>query len=394
VQLDGTLSALLHGAKEGRARLWTVTCVRPNDSGSANSFDKRRVRAQLRSLLVPAMVQHVSGGDYVAEFDAEEFCARYVPTMRGSTEERIEQCARAGGWREGADYRMAGGRVWVEYGAWKGVEDVLRAQEKSGRGSDELADEADADEEAEYTRGQHGYEESVENLHANPYGSGGLRTPVDPFAGGMPAPAPGSGSGWAGPSDYKGSPVGTMEGYPESQLPSKDGHAAGGGFVQKDALLNNTVEEVPSSRARRIWLAIVWTLTFVVPSFLMKFLGRMKRPDVRLAWREKLAIFILIFFLNALVIFYIVIFGRLLCPNFNKAWGLNEVAQHTGTTDYWVTIQGSVYDVSNFVQGDHSDINSEPSNSVDILDALAGQDLTYYFPVPLTLGKLLIVFYL
>ncbi|KAJ6568375.1 glycosyltransferase family 2 protein [Mycena vulgaris] len=393
-QLDGTLSALLHGAQAGAARLWTVTCVRPNDSGSANSFDKRRARAQLRALLVPAMVQHVSGGDYVAEFDAEEFCARYVPTMRGSTEERIEQCARAGGWRAGAEYRLANGRVWVEYGAWKGVEDVLRAQEKPGRGG-EVDEEAEADEGTEYTHGAHGFEESTENVNAGAYGSGGLRTPMtNPFAGGVPAAGPGSGSGWAAGSDYKGSPAGTMEGYPDSPLPmSKDGHPDGGpdggpgGFVQKDALLNNTaVEEVPSSRARRVWLAIVWGLTFYIPSFLMKLVGRMKRPDVRLAWREKLAIFLLIFILNGIVIFYIVIFGRLLCPNFDKAWGLNEVAQHTGTADYWVTIQGSVYDVSNFVQGDHSDILAEPSNSVDILDELAGQDLTYYFPVPLTLG--------
>ncbi|KAJ7114120.1 chitin synthase [Mycena epipterygia] len=393
-QLDGTLSAMLHGAKEGRARMWTVTCIRPNDSGSANSFDKRRVRAQLRALLVPAMVQRVSGGDYVAEFDAEEFCARYVPTMRGSTEERLEQCARAGGWREGAEYRMVGDRVLVEYGAWKGVEDVLRAQEKATRGSGEereLADEPDADEGTEYTHGQHGYGDSAENVHASPYGSGGLHTPsMNPFAGGVPAPPPGSGSGWAG-SDYKGTPAGTMEDYPESPLPmSKDGHpdgGPGGGFVQKDALINNNaVEEVPSSRARRVWLAMVWTLTFYIPSFLMKLLGRMKRPDVRLAWREKMAIFLLIFLLNATVIFYIVIFGRLLCPNFDKAWNLNEVGEHTETNNYWVTIQGSVYDVTNFVQGDHSDINSEASNSQDVLEALAGQDLTYYFPVPLVLG--------
>lgn len=69
-----------------------------------------------------------------------------------------------------------------------------------------------------------------------------------------------------------------------------------------------------------------------------------------------------------------------------QAWSLNEVAEHTGTNDYWVTIQGKVYDVTNFVQGDHSDVNGRVSNSQDVLEALAGQDLTYYFPVPLTLG--------
>ncbi|CAK5267523.1 unnamed protein product [Mycena citricolor] len=389
-QLDGTLSALLHGSRDGQAQMWTVTCLRPNDSGSPNSFDKRRIRAQLRSLLVPALVQHVSGGDYVAEMDADEFCARYVPTMQGGTEERIEQCARANGWREGSDYRFAAGRIMLEYGAWKMVEDVLRGQEKRGADDQEPIDEPDVDETTEYTHG-HAYEASTENFG---YGSGGLQTPADPFAGGMPAPPPGSGSGWAG-SDYKGSPMGTMEGYPDSPLPmSKDDHsevtgagAPATGFVQKDALLaNNEMEEIPSSRARRFWLGVVWTMTWFIPTFLLSSVGRMKRPDIRLAWREKVAIFLLIFLLNGIVVFYIVVFGRLLCPEFAKAWGVNEVAQHTTTQNYWVAIQGTVYDVTNFVQGDHSDINSEASNGQDVLTVLAGQDLTYYFPVPLVLG--------
>jgi chitin synthase len=111
----------------------------------------------------------------------------------------------------------------------------------------------------------------------------------------------------------------------------------------------------------------------------------MKRPDVRLAWREKVTIFWLIFLLNGIVVFYIVIFGRLLCPNFDKAWSLKEVAQHTGSNDFWVAIQGSVYDVSKFVNGDHSDIGL-PSNGADTLEVLAGQDLTNYFPPPLVLA--------
>ena len=73
-----------------------------------------------------------------------------------------------------------------------------------------------------------------------------------------------------------------------------------------------------------------------------------------MAWREKVTIFWLIFLMNGIVIFYIVEFGRLLCPNFDKAWSLNEVNQHTGDNDFWVTIQGVIYDVTNFIHGDHS----------------------------------------
>ena len=89
---------------------------------------------------------------------------------------------------------------------------------------------------------------------------------------------------------------------------------------------------------------------------------------------------------NDIIIFYIVEFGRLLCPNFDKAWTVNEVGEHTGDNDYWVAVQGNVYDVSNFIHGQHSDIPGTASNSADVLDALAGQDLTGYFPPPLVLA--------
>ena len=58
-------------------------------------------------------------------------------------------------------------------------------------------------------------------------------------------------------------------------------------------------------------------LTGLIPSFVLRYIGRMKRPEVRLTWREKVAIF-LIFLMNAVLIFDIVEFGWLLCSNFDK----------------------------------------------------------------------------
>lgn len=51
-----------------------------------------------------------------------------------------------------------------------------------------------------------------------------------------------------------------------------------------------------------------------------------------------------------------------------------------------MSIQGRVFDVSNFVKGDHSDVTGQPSNSAPVLDGLAGTDMTYYFPPPLQLA--------
>jgi chitin synthase len=199
------------------------------------------------------------------------------------------------------------------------------------------------------------------------YGQAGLLTP------GLSAPPYREDEGGWG-SDYDKKEA--LEGSP--------GHTKEGGLVVKDA--PNAIEEVPTSRSRRFWLYVVWATTWWIPSFCLSSVGRMKRPDIRLAWREKVTIFWLIVLMNSVVIFYIVEFGRLLCPNFDKAWSTSEVAQHTGTNDYWVAIQGQVYDITNFIQRQHSDISGEPSNAQETLETLAGLDLTYYFPPPLVLG--------
>jgi chitin synthase len=108
-------------------------------------------------------------------------------------------------------------------------------------------------------------------------------------------------------------------------------------YASKDEMVINAaptaVEEVPSSCLRRWWLVLVWGFTGGIPSFVLRYVSRMKRPDIRLAWREKFTIFVLIFLMNALVIFYIVEFGRLLCLNFDKARMTTELAEHTGDSD-------------------------------------------------------------
>ncbi|CDO75020.1 Glycosyltransferase Family 2 protein [Trametes cinnabarina] len=284
-QLNYTLSEIMWNLD--RTRHWTVSCIRPNDSGTANSFDKRRVKAQIRSLLLPDFIARRKN-DFIIDFDQTAFCDRYVPTIRGSEAERIRQCASANGWKEGEDYVVGHRMIWLTYPAWKVVEDVLRAQEKEQKrgGEDGDGDSVLPDDATEYTHQE-----------------------------GSLAPGPG---------------------------------AYYGGNESEDNLL----------------------------------LTRTGTNDIQLAWREKVTIFWLIFLFNAIVIFYIVEFGRLLCPDFDKAWSLNEVNQHTGDNDFWVTIQGTVYDVSHFIHGDHSDVANLASNGADTLSIVAGQDLTEYFPVP------------
>ncbi|KAF8642787.1 hypothetical protein AX16_009420 [Volvariella volvacea WC 439] len=391
-QVNFTLSEVF--ACLDRTRVWTLACIRPNDSGSSNSFDKRRVKAQIRSLLLPDVASRRSV-EYVAEYGLNEFCERYVPTMQGSDTERITQCARANGWREGVDFAVGHRMVWLGYGAWKMVEDSLRELEKEMKkgGKEEEEDEPEnvfADDNTEYTHqdtttGGHGggyFNESNDNLLLTRTGTNGTQyqTANAPYsAGGLLTPRHDDGA-WSAEDDKKGPSSPNSATFPLTK------EAPGG---ERGMIVNpapNAVEAVPTSRIRRVWLWIVWSTTWWIPSFLLRILGRLKRPDIRLAWREKFTIFWLILFLNGLVIFWIVWFGLLLCPEFDKAWSLSELEQHQGDNDYWVAIQGNVYDVSNFVHGDHSDILGSPSNAPDSLEQLAGRDLTGYFPPPLVLA--------
>ncbi|KAJ3911251.1 hypothetical protein F5877DRAFT_73328 [Lentinula edodes] len=339
--------------------------------------------------------------------------------MRGSESERIIQCARANGWIEGVDYVVDHRSIWLSYSVWKMVEDTVRAVEKDakralGDAGMKMDDDEDIsvapDDGTEYTHEGGGYRyggvgsqmdggglgASNDDLVLRRTGTNGTqhRSPNQGSAyNALPAPSSpaqmstpnafrgqADDGGWGSEWDKKDESSVTGTGT----VPAGSSVKEGDGLVVKDA--PDSVEEVPSTRSRRFWLGTVWACIWFIPSFLLTHVGRMKRPDVRLAWREKVTICFLILLLNGIVIFYIVIFGRLLCPDYDNAWLTNEVAEHTADNDYYVAIQGKVYDVSNFVQGQHSDIDGEDSNSDDVLEALAGLDLTYYFPVPLVLG--------
>ncbi|KIJ68042.1 glycosyltransferase family 2 protein [Hydnomerulius pinastri MD-312] len=360
-------------------RLWTMACIRPNDNGFSNSLDKRRVKSQIRALNLPDIISRKSV-EFVAEFYQAEFCERYRPTMRGSDGERIRQCVQSNGWTEGVDFAIGHQKIWLSYSAWKMVEDVVRSAEKeqkqlsreeSGEDESMMLDDMTEYQHTPADDRQHGF---LDEPPITPFQE--PRTPQSAYDGFAPShvAAPGypfpeeSGSMWDKKAEvYEASPPLLSKGADMAATNAPDAFE----------------EQLPTTRVRRYWLYLVRIFTGLIPNFMLNYIGRMKRPDVRLAWREKVTICALIFLANALVLFYIIAFGIILCPDFNYAWNANEVAQHTGTNDYYVSIQGRVYDVSNFVRGDHSDVTGQPSNGATTLSGLAGTDMTYYFPPPL-----------
>ena len=85
-QLNFTLSEIF--SSFDRTQIWNISCIRPNDSGSSNSFDEHCVKTQVRFLLFPDISSHKSS-EFIADYGMSDFCERYVPMMRGSELEQI-----------------------------------------------------------------------------------------------------------------------------------------------------------------------------------------------------------------------------------------------------------------------------------------------------------------
>lgn len=166
------------------------------------------------------------------------------------------------------------------------------------------------------------------------------------------------------------------------------GHGSGGTGGEEDDDDDEDDDDLPreKGRQRRCWIAMTWALTWWIPTMLIASCGRMKRPDIQMAWREKVALCLCIFFFSAAVIAFIVVLPILLCPKVHL-YAPNEYSYHQGNAqgdDIYMAIYGVVYDVSNFVRNGHG--QSATTNLVNTADMLVygGKDVSYLFPQPLT----------
>ena len=72
----------------------------------------------------------------------------------------------------------------------------------------------------------------------------------------------------------------------------------------------------------------------------------MKRLDVRQAWREKLALNMLIWFICGCAVFVIAILGNLICPT-EHVFNQSELASfNKDSTTVYTAIRGEVFDLS------------------------------------------------
>lgn len=363
------------------SRVWFQLSLHPTDDGPASlaslptptsAWSASAVSRQLRAWRLPEWANRRNRHlDFTADFDIEEFVTRYSRLGCKDGRDGVETFLLERGWSNG-EVVLGRERIWMRENAWWEAETMLDMKPANDN-----------------------------------YGE-------NPFASSYSVNTPHNGSGFFPPMDHM-SMVDSREnlldmaGRPKSLAPTaaKTVHTIGGDYglgakgddTREDALYYDhefgkytnmdpeladakRIESKKTTKGRQAWVSLVWALTFFIPSILLRGVGRMKRPDVRMAWREKLVLVMLIFLFNAIVIFYIVAFGKLLCPNMDKAWNAKQVGYHQGTDDYYVSIYGKVYDMTKFYKLQHSDTDTK-TDATNMIP-YAGLNLDAYFPAPLS----------
>lgn len=375
----------------GSSRVWYHLSLYPTDdmpsrlasqSNPASTWSAGTVSRQLRAWRLPEWANRRNKNiDFTADFDIEEFVSRYSPLGCGEGRDGVENWLLQRGWSNG-EAVIGRERIWIREGAWWEAESMLDLKPEAAPVNPFASPAFDTPYSANMEGAQQsGFfapmreeEASREDLlHPQPSSYVDIEKPLRSGARSTMAPTIaktlntrmgdyGLGAKGDDRRDYEGEYDGHLD--PEMGEPK-------------------SITSQKMNLTRRLWTIFVWTVTFWIPSFVLRYIGRMKRPDVRMAWREKLTLVALIFLLNGFVVFYIIEFGNLLCPNFDKAWNPDEVAQHQGDNDFYVSFRGGVYDISKFWEINHSDITGEVADKTTMQPA-AGQNVDELFPPPLT----------
>ena len=378
----------------GSSRVWYHLALHPTDESPASlaalpsttsAWSAGTVSRQLRAWRLPEWANRRNKNlDFTADFDLEEFCQRYAPLGCKDGRDGIESWIMEHGWSNG-EVVVGTQRIWMRESAWWEAEGMLDLK-PSNEGFAGLGGVIGGEPmETGYSQdlNRSGFFAPMNEL--TPHGSRDhLIQPQQ------------------GPATVARSAMGARSVAPSRNVSGGDyGLGFKGDDMKGQVYYNNEMGEFVNhmdpemaepkhittssiTTSRRIWVAVVWMLTFWIPSFVLRYVGRMKRPDVRMAWREKLVLVFMILIMNGVIVFWIIEFGRLLCPNFDKAWDQTEVSTHQGSNDFWVSIHGKVYDISKFWKLQHSDTVIE--TTTDNMQPFGGMNLDDYFAPPLAVA--------
>ncbi|KAK1077353.1 hypothetical protein LTR33_008157 [Friedmanniomyces endolithicus] len=341
-----------------------VFCLKPNDRRIANQFDSKCVRTQIQTLGIAEISQRLRNADFSLFMPFGEFLgsAEGEVSVVGTEREKAELIFDDKSW-PASEARVGSTGVFLSERCWRQVARVGELGEAPIAYSDD----------AGYAGGESGMLTPAEPNRKGGFGDSRvalLNTPGDGQYHDDKA------AGYFGSRDLDTKSDAGMSAIREGDmfrnLETRSQMAEKGNDAKMAA-----VEAIPTSSERKRWLVIVYALTWWCPDLAIRYMGGIKRKDVRMAWREKLAINLIIWFSCAFVVFFMVGFPRIICPT-QHVYSATEMTSFNGKNgaSSYVAIRGVVYNLGNYIP--HHQPSIVP---VAALNKYAGLDATNLFPV-------------
>lgn len=331
-----------------------VFCLKPNDRRIANQFDSKCVRTQVQTFGIAEISQRLRSADFSVFLPFAEFLgmADADTILVGSEREKVEVVVEEKRWPSN-EVQIGSTGVFLSERCWM-----------------EIASLGEADS------ARHGV--SSDNGDAlTP-----ALTPSDPFAASKERLLSTANfndkhkSGYFGSNDVDGRSEAGNSNFGNGDL-FKNLETREEMAQRSNEKAMEEVEEYRDSGSRRRWVFFVFLLTWFVPDFAIRVIGKMPRKDVRQAWREKLAINFIIWLSCGIAIFFIIGLPLLICPK-QYVYSSAELTQYDGKHDKgaYVAIRGIVLDLNAFAPNHYPSIVTDTT-----LKKFAGKDISNMFPI-------------
>ncbi|KAI8373066.1 chitin synthase-domain-containing protein [Radiomyces spectabilis] len=366
--LDGLESSLQE------CNLWGIFCIRPNQNGHSTQFDSKYVLSQVQAYHLTTIAERAKV-DYPVAWSHQDFLDRYAIQLHALdidphrlARTRLDMVAAALAWSS-TDMLVGSEKVYLSFSAWHQLENQMRAWEKDGQ---------------RQARDTSKSMQDPDNLRAVA------------VAAGLPPPIPASITtesqrSFYSDDDYQHDMTSTVYQENDESYYGTESYGYSNETETKAAIgtipltenLQAPLEDEDEDKqtmtaARKRWLFFVWAVTWWIPNQCLVWCGKMKRKDVRIAWREKVALCTIILFMCGFVIWFLVFFGELVCPH-QQVFSETELQAHDkhDSEKTYVAIRGEVFDLGGFAPR-HYLSGIIPTEKV--LD-YGGKDATDLFPV-------------
>ncbi len=349
-------------SQTGDTRLWNVFCIKPNDDGAPKKFNDERVREQVKRLELGLLVSK-DVGLFTVAMPYKDFYSRYGALEK--REDYHQQSTGTNGRRrhqKHSSLASIGGDVGSLRNKCRSIYEMYGVITGGGNGKADLGPNKIIMNE----RSWWALERNLVAIELQKRMDKKKRL-ID-----QDEPIAESGAeadGW----DYESNV--TMESDMsnvdmdkvfqrdlEEQLNEKRKR-------ENEEHLNNM------SSQRRLWTKLTKFLTWWIPLVLIKRVGKMERPEIIQAWREKVALNIIIMFLSGIMLFLITGFGELMCPKAH-VFSDKDLAKHNSLVrnDAYIAVHGRVYDVSSYAPA-----HQRGENASEAIILYIGSDASKFF---------------